>query len=199
MINTQDRVYPIVMTAMMICIIMVSIILFRIPIPFTQGYVNLSDAMVFLAVIMLGYKYGAVAAGIGGMLGDLMAGFAIWAPWTFVIKASMALIFGLMVRFALSRSEQTRRSRSKENSRTGDKGFISAEIIGMILAGSYMTAGYYVAEGIMYGNWIIAALGIPWNIAQFAVGIVLSVALSGALARTSLRSVMAYTAQNHSH
>ena len=43
-----------VLTAMMMCIIMVAIFVLRIPIPFTQGYVNLSDAMIFLAVIMLG-------------------------------------------------------------------------------------------------------------------------------------------------
>ena len=44
------------MTAMMMCIIMVSIMLLRVPIPFTQGYVNLSDAMIFMAVIILGWK-----------------------------------------------------------------------------------------------------------------------------------------------
>jgi len=177
MTNTQSHVYPIVMTAMMMCIIMVSIVLFRIPIPFTQGYVNLSDAMIFLAVIMLGYKYGAIAAALGSMLGDLMAGFAMWAPWTFCIKGCMALIFGLIIQSTLARTT---------------RGFISVEIIGMILSGLVMTAGYYLAEGIMYGNFIVAALGIPWNIAQFACGIVLAVALATALSRTSLRSVMAY-------
>ena len=50
----DSRVYNIVMTAMMMCIVMVSILLLRVPIPFTQGYVNLSDAMVFMAVILLG-------------------------------------------------------------------------------------------------------------------------------------------------
>ena len=186
MTNTDSKVYPIVMTAMMMCIIMVSIVLFRIPIPFTQGYVNLSDAMIFLAVIMLGYKYGAVAAGLGGMLGDLMAGFAMWAPWTFCIKGLMALIFGLIIQSTLTRKL------------TG-RGFLSIEIIGMILAGVFMTAGYYLAEGIMYGNWVVAALGIPWNIAQFAVGIVLAIALAGALAKTSLRNIMAYRAPAHTN
>lgn len=186
MTNTESRVYPIVMTAMMMCIIMVSIILFRIPIPFTQGYVNLSDAMIFLAVIMLGYKYGAIAAGLGAMLGDFMAGFAMWAPWTLGIKACMALIFGMIIQSTLA-SGNSRRKLS-------DRGFLSIEIIGMILAGAFMTCGYYVAEGIMYGNWIVAALGIPWNIAQFAVGIVLALVLAKALEKTSLRSIMAYVA-----
>ncbi|MDO5491512.1 MAG: ECF transporter S component [Bacillota bacterium] len=180
--DKDSRVYHIVMTAMMMCIIMVSILLLRIPIPFTQGYVNLSDAMVFMAVIILGWRYGAVAAGLGSMLGDLMAGFAIWAPWSLGIKAGMAIIFGLILESALCRRKLSGR------------GFLSVEIVGMVLAGLFMAAGYYFAEGIMYGNWIVAVLGIPWNIAQFAVGIVLAVVLNIALAKTTLRTMMAYAA-----
>lgn len=178
--DTDSRVYHIVMTAMMMCIIMVSVLLLRIPIPFTQGYVNLSDAMVFMAVIILGWRYGAVAAGLGSMLGDLMAGFAMWAPWTLGIKAGMAVIFGLILESALCRRKLSGRK------------FLSLEIAGMILAGLFMCAGYYFAEGVMYGNWIVAALGIPWNVAQFMVGTALAVALSSALAKTTLRTMMAY-------
>ena len=185
-------VYPVVMTAMMICIIMVSIILFRIPVPFTQGYVNLSDAMVFLAVIILGYRYGAVAAGLGSLLGDLMAGFPMWAPWSLVIKATMAIVFGLIVRSAAAGPGLPKKKISY-------RGFVSAEIIGMIVAGLMMTAGYWVAEGIMYSNWIVAALGIPWNIAQFGIGGVLTVVLNNALAKTSLRDKMAYAAPAEIH
>ena len=197
MTESENRVYPVVMTAMMICIIMVSIVLFRIPIPFTQGYVNLSDAMVFLAVIILGYRYGAVAAGIGSMLGDLMAGFAMWAPWSMGIKAGMAIIFGLVIQSTLTHRKAE--GGRKGNGSPSELGFMSIEIFAMILAGLFMTAGYYVAEGIMYGNWIVAALGIPWNLAQFGVGIVLAVSLNKALAKTSLRSVMAYAAPAGPH
>ena len=207
MTDTGSKVYPIVMPAMMMCIIMVSIVLFRVPIPFTQGYVNLSDAMIFLAVIMLGYKYGAIAAALGSMLGDLMAGFAMWAPWTFFIKGGMALIFGLIIQSTLmgglgagavpSGNDSETENRSQGRRPVTDRGFLSMEIMGMIVAGVFMTAGYYAAEGIMYGNWIVAFLGIPWNIAQFGVGIVLALALAGALAKTSLRDVMAYSAPSH--
>lgn len=177
--HARKKVYPVVMTAMMMCIIMVSIVLFRIPIPFTQGYVNLSDAMIFIAVMILGQRYGAVAAGLGSLLGDLMSGFPMWAPWTLCIKAMMALVFGLIMDAGIK----------KNNSH---KGFVSIEITGMIVSGLLMTAGYYLAEGVMYGNWIVAAIGIPWNIAQFSVGAALAIALNRALARTSLRNMMTY-------
>ncbi len=182
------KVYRIVMTAMMMCIIMVSILLLRIPIPFTQGYVNLSDAMIFMAVIILGWKYGAVAAGLGSLLGDLLSGFAMWAPWSLVIKAVMAIIFGLIIQIAANRAGRT------EN---GSRLFLSIEIAGMIIAGCFMAAAYFFAEGIMYGNWAVAALGIPWNIGQFLVGTALAVALNTALGRTSLRSMMTYCMPGH--
>lgn len=182
MITNDSKVYKIVTTSMMMCIIMVSILLLRVPIPFTQGYVNLSDGMVFMAVIILGWRYGAVAAGLGSMLGDLLAGFAIWAPWSLGIKAGMAIIFGLIIQSVIARTHLSR------------GGFLSVEIMGMVIAGLFMTGGYYFAEGIMYGNWLVAAWGIPWNIGQFAAGAALAVALNSALGKTSLRSLMAYAA-----
>ena len=44
----------------------------------------------------------------------------------------------------------------------------------------------------MYGNWAVAALGIPWNIGQFAVGMAIATALSAALCRTSAGRLFTY-------
>lgn len=175
--KTNSNAAKIVLTAMMMCIIMLAIMFIKIPIPFTQGYVHPGDAMIFLAVLVLGWKYGAVAAAFGGMLGDVLGGFAAWAPWTFCIKAIMAIILGLMVEAGF---------RKEENSRAK---IMAIEITGMIIAGAVMTAGYYVAEGLMYGSWAVAALGIPWNIGQFAVGMVLAIILSEALCKSPAKAL----------
>ena len=187
--DRDSRVYNVVMTAMMMCLVMVAILLLRVPIPFTQGYVNLSDAMVFMAVIILGWKYGALAAGLGSMLGDVLSGFAMWAPWSFVIKALMAIIFAMVIQ-TVSRG---RKADSAGRANISEKKYLSAEIAGMILAGAFMAAAYWFAEGIMYGNWVVAALGIPWNIGQALVGACLAVILNTALTKTSLRSRMVYS------
>lgn len=177
--QTNKHTTKIVLAAMMMCVIMVAIMFIRIPIPFTQGYVHPGDAMIFLAVLVLGWKYGAAAAAFGAMLGDVMGGFAAWAPWTFCIKGIMAIIMGLIIELAIR----------KERSRVFVMVII---IIGMVAAGSFMTAGYYAAEGIMYGNWVVAALGIPWNIGQFAVGMVLALILAEALCKTPARKHFTY-------
>ena len=61
--QTNSKTFRLVLTALMMCLIMVAILFIRVPIPFTQGYVHLGDAMIFLAVLVLGWKYGAVAGG----------------------------------------------------------------------------------------------------------------------------------------
>lgn len=177
--QTNKHTMKIVLTALMMCVIMVAIMFIKIPIPFTQGYVHPGDAMIFLAVLVLGWKYGAVAAAFGGMLGDVMGGFAAWAPWTFCIKGIMAIILGLIIE-AVMRKERSR-------------GFVLAVMIaGMVIAGAFMTAGYYVAEGIMYGNWVAPVIGIPWNIGQFAVGMVLALILAEALCKTPAKKYFTY-------
>ena len=38
----------------------------------------------------------------------------------------------------------------------------------------------------MYGSWAVAALGIPWNIGQFSVGIILALIISSALNKVGI-------------
>ncbi len=130
---------------------MLGTILFRIPIPMTQGYVHLGDAMIYIGVLILGKKQGAFAAALGSALGDILGGFAFWAPWSFVIKYAMAFIAG---------------------SQIGK----TPKLISMTAGGLVMCAGYLIAERVMYGSWALAATGLPWNIGQFAVGIAVALA-----------------------
>lgn len=178
--NTSKTTTNVVMTALMIAIITVSIMFIKVPIPFTQGYVHLGDAMIFTSVMILGWKNGAIAAAIGGALGDILGGFPIWAPWTFCLKGIMAIILGLMISKALE----------KDGIKIGRMPL--GGIVGMIIAGLVMVAGYYVAEGIMYGNWAAAALGIPWNIGQFVVGLIIAWVLTAALTKTSAKKFFTY-------
>ncbi len=178
--ETRSHVQKIVMAALMMCIVMVATMFIRVPIPGTTGYVHLGDSMVFLSVLILGWRYGAVASAFGGLLADVMGGAAAWAPWTFCIKGIMAVILGLVVK-KLAESEKISRG-----------GFIAGEAAGMVLAGIFMVAGYYVAEGVMYGNWVSPVIGIPWNIGQFAVGMVIAVVLAEALCKTPAKTFFTY-------
>lgn len=145
--NTSKLVY----TSLTACLVMLGTLLFRIPVPLTQGYVHLGDAMIYIGVLLLGKKHGAFAAALGSALGDILGGFAFWAPWSFIIKYAMAFVAGSMSRK-------------------------SSKVISMTAGGLVMCAGYLIAERIMYGSWALAAVGLPWNIGQFTVGIAVALA-----------------------
>jgi len=174
MIETNlKKTSAIVLTAMMMCIIMVAIFILRVPIPFTQGYVNLSDGIIFITIALLDKKHSIAAASLGSMMGDILGGFPVWAPWTFFIKGVMALIAVLIIDFFAQKNLSSR-------------SMLAARIFAMTCGGLFMVFGYFVAEKVMYGSWAVAALGIPWNIGQFAVGIALSLVILAALNKVGI-------------
>ena len=171
-----------VMTALVMGLIMLATATFKIPSPFTQGYVHLGDTMIFLGVLVLGKKNGTIAAGIGSALADIMAGYAIYAPWTLIIKALMALVMGLFI--------EVMTKCGKTNLRIA--GIPIVEIVGMAIAGVIMAAGYCVVDGVLAGNMAAGLLGVTANIGQFVVGMVLATALAAALYKTPAKKYCAY-------
>ncbi|MDD5795223.1 MAG: ECF transporter S component [Clostridiales bacterium] len=71
---------------------------FFLKIPSVNGYTHLGDAFIFLAVIIMGYKRGALAGAIGGALSDILGGYLIWVIPTFFIKSIMAIIMGIFIK-----------------------------------------------------------------------------------------------------
>ena len=171
--NTTDKSVKLVLTGLMTALVAVCVMILPIPIPMTTGYVNLGDGMIFLAVLLVGWKYGAFAGGVGAGLADILLGAAAWAPWTLVIKAGMAVILGVAMKLAGKNENQ--------------KAVPMMGIIGMALATVFMAAGYYVAEGVMYGNWVAPVVGVAWNLLQGAVGTGVAVLIATALKKTPAR------------
>ena len=163
--NTSDKTVKLVLTGLMTALVAIFVMILPIPIPMTTGYVNFGDGVIFLSVMILGWKYGAFAGGVGAAMADILLGAAAWAPWTLVIKAGMAAILGLLLKADAK----------------------SAKFIGMALATVFMAAGYYIAEGVMYGNWLAPVAGVPWNLLQGAVGAVVATTLSMALKNRRLK------------
>lgn len=61
--------------------------------PLAVGYVHLGDSLVCLAAAILPLPYSFLACALGGGLADLMCGYAVYAPASFVIKGVTALFF----------------------------------------------------------------------------------------------------------
>ncbi len=74
--------------------------LLSVPLPSGYGYVNLGDAGVFLAASLLPGSLGALAAGMGAALADLILGWAMYAPVTLLVKGLTAFLAGLALKRA---------------------------------------------------------------------------------------------------
>ena len=154
----HSKTKRIVIMALMAAMVCVATMIIKIPSPM-KGYLNIGDCIVLLCGWLLAPGYGFVAAGLGSALADMFSGYLTYAPATFLIKGSMALI--AFVCFKLM------------NKRIGR---LPSQIIGAVLAEIVMVLGYYVFEGFMYG-FIPSAVNIPANAVQGAAGLILGIIL----------------------
>ena len=111
---------------------------YALTIPLPYGYFNLGDVFVLLAGWCLGPIYGVAAAAVGSALADLLSGYALYAPVTFVIKGVVAWLACELYN-ALKKPFKTHRF-----------SFI-ARIIAAIVGELFMVFGYFVYECILYG------------------------------------------------
>lgn len=145
-----------VLSAMLAALVVAATMVVKIPSP-TNGYVNLGDCFVLLAGWLLGPWYGGAAAGIGSMLTDLLSGYPHYAPGTLIIKGLDAVAAALVFR-------------SLGNHRAAP---ILSGIVGEII----MVVGYFGYSALLLGKGLAAALSIPGNLVQGAVGIIAGVLL----------------------
>lgn len=176
--NEDTALQTLIMTALVMALVFLMTKVIQVP-TLIGGYIHLGDCMVLLSVIIVGWKLGALASGIGAAMADLAGGYAIYVPGTFAIKALMAVVFGLIINAA------DKQELNKSN-------FTIMEIGGMILAIAVNVVGYYIYAGFLYGNWATPLAEMPMNILQTGVGAILALLLQHMFEKTPLRKSLAY-------
>src|SRR3954464_4579011 len=68
----------------------------KLPIMGNGGLIHLGNVPLFIAALIYGKKTGAIAGAFGMGLFDLISGWAIWAPFTFIIVGTMGFVAGLI-------------------------------------------------------------------------------------------------------
>lgn len=169
--SVDNKIRQLVTAALMVALIVLGTLLFRIPVPMTQGYIHLGDTMICLSVMLLSKRSAAAAAGIGSAMADILGGFAFWAPWTLFIKFAMAFTAGLIL--------------ERHAPRDGSACSTRLRIIALTAGGIMMCAGYLIAERLMYGSWAAAFIALPWNFGQFTAGIALSLLIFHAMPKSA--------------
>lgn len=145
-----------------ICTLFVNV---RLPIAANGGLIHLGNVPLFIIAILYGRWFGAIAGGLGMALFDVMGGWFLWAPFTLVIVGLMGYTVG-----AMCEQKQT-----------------VPTYVGALLAACVIkVAGYYAAEGIIYGNWIAPMTSIPGNLVQIGVAAVVVLPVVAKLRKHSM-------------
>lgn len=155
----------ITMTAVMAALVCAATALFHIPSP-VGGYLHPGDGLVLMSAYLLGPLWGALAAGLGSMLADLLAGYPMYAVGTLAVKALTAWVAGALY------------ARLKDGRR-------AAMLFSGLCGEAVMVAGYLAFAALALGYGAGALAEVPGNLCQGAVGIALSLALTPALLRNS--------------
>lgn len=119
---------------------------FLIPITFTHGNINLSDAGIFLTALLYGARSGALVGGLSGFLLDLLSGYPQYMLYSLVIHAAQGAVVGKVAKTSRY-----------------------SKILAYILGLGVLVWGYFVADGLLYGIQA-GLLGIMTNLLQGAVG-----------------------------
>jgi uncharacterized repeat protein (TIGR04002 family) len=141
------------------------------------GYVHLGDTVIYLTAALLPTPYAMAAAAVGAGLADVLVA-PMWAPFTVVIKAVMALTF----------------TAKKERLLCG------RNAVAPLLAGIIGVAGYYVAEvailcfsgGKLAVSAVTAVAAIPFNAMQEVAGGVAFLLLALALDRMNIKKRLSH-------
>ena len=160
--STKDMV----LAGMGIALVFVATLI-NIKLPIGQGgLIHLGNVPLFLFAILFGKKTGAIAGAFGMGLFDLMGGWTPWAPATFMIVGLMGYTVGLVA----ERNDST-----------------AGYVLAVVLACVIKVAGYYVAEALIYGNWVQPVLSIPGNLMQIGVAALIVLPMAGTLKKALKR------------
>lgn len=162
--STKTRM--IVINALFIALTLVSTMFINIKLPImgNGGLIHLGNVPLFIAAFVYGKKTGAVAGAFGMGLFDLLSGWALWAPFTFIIVGAMGFVAGLI-------SEKV----------PGKRVFVNT--LAVVIAVIIKVVGYYFAEVLLYGNWIQPFGSIPGNVLQVVIAGIIVVPLVARLKR----------------
>ena len=170
-VNTTERTRTLITAALFAALTCVGTMIIKIPTP-TMGYIHPGDGFVLLSGLLLGPIWGTLAAGIGSALSDLIGGYFVYVPATFIIKALTALtaylVFKLLGKVISTKTE------------------LPQLIISGIIWELVMVFGYYIFEIFMLAiangtdlqAGVIASLaGIIPNLIQATFGVIIATVL----------------------
>lgn len=156
----NNKTKLIVLNGLMIALVCIATMVIQIPIPMTEGYVNVGDSIIFITSILFGPIPGMVAGGLGSALADILTGYSHWALFTLLIKGFEGYIVGIVVKKNTSLIKN-----------------VFATLSGIII----MVSGYLIAGTFLQGSFIVSLGSVPSNIMQGIVSMIIGIPLASYL------------------
>jgi uncharacterized membrane protein len=145
-------------------IVCVATILIKIPTVATDGYINFGDTFIFIFAIIFNPLCGLICGGLGSSLADIFSGYAVWAPYTLIIKGFEGYICGLIASKLFKKD-------------ISEKFKFLFSLFAVSIAGLFMVTGYCFANAIMKGSIATGIASIPENLIQAGVSILIALIL----------------------
>lgn len=139
--------------------------IFHIPYGANGGYIHFGDALIYLGAVFLPRPYALAAAAIGGGMADILTA-PMWAPATIIIKMLIVLPFT-----------------EKENQIICPRN-VAAPFLSAVIS----AAGYYLAEGILFGSFVAPLASIMGSVVQSGGSAVIFLALGTALDKVHMKN-----------
>ena len=156
----NTRLFDLILTAMLVSLVFVATLFINIKLPITAngGLVHLGTGMLFIASLLFGPKKGAFAGAVGMGLFDLISGWTLWAPFTFLTRGLQGYIVGKI---------------AWSGGREGNS--LLFNLLALIGSVPFMLAGYYICERVLFNSWIVPLGSIPGNLVQNVVGLLVAI------------------------
>ncbi len=153
----KNKVLDICVSGLLIALVLICTMFInvRLPISINGGLIHMGNVPLIIASIIFGKRKGAIAGAFGMGLFDILSGWAMWAPFTFVIRGVMGYTIGYIA-----------------EKHEGNNFFLN--LVAVIIGGIWMIFGYYVSEVILYGNLIAPITSVPGDILQIVLGSIIA-------------------------
>ncbi len=172
----KSNAYRLSLAAISAALVCVATMVVSVYVPATKGYFNIGEIAVYSTALLFGPIIGAFAGGIGSMMADLLLGYTIYAPATFVIKG----VEGALVGYLSSKYPPLQKSSWKAFT------ILSGIAIGTLVW--WLGTSYYTGE-------IELSVGLPamgYNVIVFALPALLWILIAGAASLSLAASGMVY-------
>ncbi len=163
---SRDSRFNIIYIVVFTVLVFVATIVIQVYQPFTGGYFNLGEAVIYVAALVFGPWVAGIAGGVGAALADAVSGYGIFVPATLVVKFAEGYIAGWL-------ALKLRGLRVNARIIGISIGFVYLGVIALI--GSLYLSGSLWAGSELLGYGIEGA--IPWWLWVF-IGLVVFVTIA---------------------